>query len=599
MDPSTVADAVTPSERHAHVVEPIDAVPPTRSWVPGFIWAAGVFLVSLALSYWYYHHAWVHPTESWVGGQGDPEQEMWFMRWPMYALLHGHNPLLTDYMLYPSGTNLMWNTSDIAPGLMFAPVTAMWGPVVSYNLLMLLAPPTTALTAYLAFRRWSARLGAAAGAMLFGFCPFLMAHSSGHLHLVLLALVPVILLLLDEILVRQSWPWWVSGCGLGLVLVAQLLTSEEIFAIVSVLAVIGVIILALLHQRRVGEKLRYAWHAAAAAAGVFVVLASYPLYTQFHGSNKVTETIHSNNVFVTDLLNTVLPVNQRLRPDWGLKYLHNFTGNGAEWTGYLGVPLLVVLIALLVARWRQPIVLFSAIMGTIALVFSFGPWLHVDGHEYRAVPLPWQPVSKLPVLHQLVPGRISFAVTLFAGLGLALAITEVARSRGLWLKVGGLVAVVLVAILWIPGELPTATVRTPSYFTSSAVKRIPEGSVALVLPYVDGLQDEHAMLWQAQAGMRFRMVDGWAIIPGDHAGPMTQTRRTFSALTPATARIPDAAAARIRAELKRQHVQTILVGPWLNGDPRTQQRTAQAVTQIVDRPPDERGDVIAWYDLRF
>jgi hypothetical protein len=598
MDTPSVTDAVTSSDDEVRTDEPVEAPSRTRSRLPGILWPVGLFLITLALSYWYYHRAWVHPMDSWIGGQGDPEQQMWFMRWPIYALMHANNPLYTDYLLYPSGTNLMWNGSDITPGLLIWPVTVIWGPVLSYNVLMLLAPPASALAAYAAFRRWSNRLGAAAGALLFAFCPFVIAHSSGHLHLVLIALLPLSLLLLDEILVRQSWPWWVSGGLFGLLCVAQLLTSEEILAIMCLLAAAGVVILVLLHRSQVRDKLAYVWRAAAAAVGVFVVLAAYPLYIQFLGSNQVKETIHSNNVYVTDLLNVVIPVNQRVRPHWVLKYIFRFTGNGSEWTGYIGVPLLVILIVLLIARWRRPIVLYSAIMGTIALLFSLGPWLHIGGHQYRIL-MPWAPFTKMPVLHQLIPGRFSIVVTLFVALGLALAITEVARSRHLWARGAAVVGVGLVALFWLPGALPLTRVPTPSYFTSSAVNQIPAGSVALVLPYVSGAKEQHAMLWQAQAGMRFRMIDGWAIIPGNHAGPMTQTRITFSSLTPETARIPDATAAQIRTELGSQHVQTILVGPYLNGDPRRQQSAVKVVTQIVGRPPVQQGGVAAWYGLQF
>lgn len=595
----TVNGAESASEEPTQATSAPQSPPTSRHHLlVAFLWPAGVFLVGLALSYWYYHGAWVHPTSSWIGGQGDPEQQMWFMRWPLYAISRGNNPLLTDYLQYPSGTNLMWNTSDIVPGLAIFPVTLVWGPVVAYNVLMLLAPPTTALTGYVAFRRWASRLGAAFGALLVAFSPFMIAHSSGHLHLILLALLPLTLLLLDEILVRQSWRWWLSGAALGLVAAAQLLTAEEILMFEAIFAVVGVVVLAVLHRDRIKEKLRYAIRAGLAALVVFIAIAIYPMYVQFATSNKVSESIHGNDIFVTDLLNPVLPTNQRLHFEWAEKYVLRFTGNGSEWTGYIGIPLLVILITLVIFRWRKPVVLFSAVMGTIALLFSFGPWLHVDGHQYR-VPMPWAPFSKAPLLHQIIPGRFSLIVVLFVGLGLALAVTEVQRSRQRWLQGLGAIAAVLVILFWVPGWLPTAKVPTPAYFTSSAVNQIPQGSVALVLPYVIGPVDQHAMLWQAQAGMRFRMPEGWAIVPGDHAGPQSQTRTTFSSLTPATTHISDADAAKIRSELKGWGVQTVIVGPFQNDAPGTQQSAIKVVEQILGQPPVEQGGVQVWYNIRL
>ncbi|HKF34506.1 MAG TPA: hypothetical protein VKB37_19270, partial [Jatrophihabitantaceae bacterium] len=416
---ATPADEATrPSDETASAAATAQS-PPTsrrRRLLVGAMWPAAVFAVALALSFWYYHEVWVHPGASWVGGPGDSEQQMWFLRWPLYAISHGNNPLLTNFLLYPSGTNLMWNTSDIVPGLVMFPVTLVWGPVVTYNALMLLGPPTTALTAYAAFRRWASRLGAALGGLLLAFSPFVTTHSPGHLHLILIALLPLTLLLLDEVLVRQSWRWWISGAVLGIVVAAQLLTAEEVLSFEVIFAAVGVVVLAVLHRKRIKEKLPYATRAVLTALAVFAVIASYPLHVQFATSNKVSEPIHNNNIFVTDLLNTVLPFNQRLRPEWVVKYVAKFTGNGAEWTGYIGLPLLLILITLVILRWRRPVVLFTAVMGTIALLFSFGPSLHIDGHDYH-VPMPWAPFSNLPLLHQIIPGRISLIVTLFAALG--------------------------------------------------------------------------------------------------------------------------------------------------------------------------------------
>ena len=105
------------------------------------------------------------------------------------------------------------------------------------------------------------------------------------------------------------------------------------------------------------------------------------------------------------------------------------------------------------------------------------------------------------------------------------------------------------------------------------------------------------MLWQAQSGMRFRMAEGWAIVPGDHAGPQSQTRTTFSLLKPGMTHIPEDDAAKIRAELKGWHVQTVIIGPFLNEQPGTRESAIKVVTQILGRPPVEQGGVQVWYDV--
>jgi hypothetical protein len=98
--------------------------------------------------------------------------------------------------------------------------------------------------------------------------------------------------------------------------------------------------------------------------------------------------------------------------------------------------------------------------------------------------------------------------------------------------------------------------------------------------------------------MRFRMVEGWAIVPGDHAGSQSQTRTTFSMLTPGTTHIPDQTAAKIRQELGTWRVQTVIVGPWLAGDPRTQDAAVKVVDQVLGRVPQRQGGVYVWYNVR-
>src|SRR5579863_1521254 len=65
---------------------------------------------------------------------------MWFLAWTAFALGHHHMPLFSTYLDYPAGVNLMWNTSVLLPGALLAPLTDRAGPVVSYNVLVTLAP---------------------------------------------------------------------------------------------------------------------------------------------------------------------------------------------------------------------------------------------------------------------------------------------------------------------------------------------------------------------------------------------------------------------------------------------------------------------------
>src|SRR5688500_10909910 len=83
--------------------------------------------------------AWSSPTtRTLAGGDGDPAIFIWFLRWIPFALEHGHDLLVAHHLNYPDGVNLMWNTSLVLPGLLLAPLTNRFGPVLTFNVLLVL-----------------------------------------------------------------------------------------------------------------------------------------------------------------------------------------------------------------------------------------------------------------------------------------------------------------------------------------------------------------------------------------------------------------------------------------------------------------------------
>ncbi len=541
-----------------------------------------VFLVAAAISISYLG-AGLWATDTWRGNVGDPEQFMWFLSSVPHALARAHNPLLSNYELYPQGVNLMWNTSVVLAGVVVSPVTALAGPVFSYNLLLVLGPIATACTAYWAFRRYvDSPVAAGIGGLAFAFSPFLLVHSSGHLHLVLLALMPVMLVLVDELLVRQRGRWWLTGGLIGLVAACQVLTSEEMLAIDAMVGGLALIFLCVLHPHAIRSRVSYVVRAAVCAVVIFVLLAGYPLYIQLFGPQKAPGA-HGPSTYSTDLLNLIWPVNQWVNLGIGTP---SFTGNASEWTGYLGIPLIVLLIGVTVRFWRRrPLVPVAAILIVVLIVLSFGPHLHVAGRT-TSIPLPWAVAERLPLLENLLPGRISVAIGLLAALLLAVFLDDLVLQRG-WRRLAGATLVALIALSWVPGGLRTTTIRTPAFFTSSAQTRLPDGSVALIVPYTNGPLNEQAVLWQANGGMRLRIVNGWVIVPGPHwGGPnaISQALDQADAIT-----VTPQLRASIFADLRRLHVDTVIVGP-------SSKRASDIamLTRVFGRPPTAASDVVLW-----
>jgi len=144
--------------------------------------------------------AWRAPTGRWVGYGFDPALFIWSLRWLPFAITHGHDPLTSNYLNYPDGFNLMWNTSILFPALVLSPVTLLFGAVFSYNVLSALALALSGWCAYLAFRRYAGRGAAAVGGLLYGFSSFMFGQAFNHPHMTIALFPPLALLLLDEAL---------------------------------------------------------------------------------------------------------------------------------------------------------------------------------------------------------------------------------------------------------------------------------------------------------------------------------------------------------------------------------------------------------------
>ena len=252
-DPPVIADAEAPVE------------PAARHWRGDLLLLLGYVAASLVFWRQVLPHLGTHA----LGGAAlDPGLFVWFLNWTPYAILHGLDPFRTTFIDAPIGVSAMWNTSVLGLGVLFAPVTLVFGPIASFNLVCILGPPLSAWTASFWLRRYVSPLPAALGGLLFGFSPFVIAQSrAGHLMFTWLVLVPVILMLAEDLLWRVPRPIWPQAPLLGLVIAAQLLISSETLLIVSMLCVGVALALALRHPHAARQRLGALVPAAAVTVG--------------------------------------------------------------------------------------------------------------------------------------------------------------------------------------------------------------------------------------------------------------------------------------------------------------------------------------------
>jgi len=572
----------------------------------------------LGLSILLFSGTWREPLTSVAsGGSPDVGIFIWFLRWVPFALGHMQNPLVTTYLDSPGGVNAMWNSSVLLAGLLAAPFTAVLGPIFSYNLLLTFAVATSGWCAFLAARRYVASpLPAVLGGLLYGFSPYMVAQSLGHLHLTLAFIPPLMLLLLDEILIRQRLSKVKMGVLLGLLATAQLLLAEELLATEVITAILGTAVLATLHPAMVRSHRRYALSALGVAAVVFVALSAVPLAIQFLGPERVSGPVQIRNTYVTDLLGFIVPTGQQLfAPAAAVRLTQDFSGYPPEWDAYLGLPLLAVLGYTTARFWRLPLVRVVSTLLLLLAVLSLGPTLHVAGHTTvlpvvvlalaaplirRVIPLrvtlyvfpaTWVGLALAPVLSSVLPARLMLYVFLFAALLLAVFVQEVVKHSQASVRTALLVGLALLPLIpRIP--FPSEPVAVPSFFTSGAAQQqIPDGSVALVLPY-SCLASSKAMVWQAASNMQFRMPEGYALNPGpSFNAPVSLTGNLVRGLE--SGMEPPALTSELRsqvfADLTLWKVRTIIIGPMSHQD-----QAVAFFSALTNRAPKSGGGVFLW-----
>ncbi len=553
---------------------------------------------------------------------GDPVNIAWFLRWTPFAIVHAHNPLYSTYIEYPKGVNLAQNTSMPLLGALSAPVSWLFGPVSSTTLLLWLAITSSAASCFFVLRRWVTWSPAAfVGGLFYGFAPYMVAQSSGHLNLVFVPLPPLVLLALYELVVAQDGRPHRWGLLLGLASAAQYLISPEVFLSTCLLAAIGLAVLAVARPRECRRRAGYVARGLGWAAVIGVPLIIYPVYFALFGPNSYVGSAHGSYPFPADLLAAVVPNSNQLLATRSIAAVGDrfIMGNIVENGGYLGVPLLLLVVVIVVRWWRVGFIRFAGGMAVVAWLLSLGPRLTVDTHT-TSIPMPLALLDHVHIVDSLVAARLGLYVDLFVAVVVAIGLdswrsrhrpahrTRTARSPLVRTGAVSLSAVVIVASLlpdWPRAEFP---VTIPAFFSSATARHIPTGSVVLTYPYPVGATNQ-AMLWQASDSMAFRLVGGYAIVPnaqrqatfdpfppGSEDVP-AELVGSFEGVTPADV-VPGLPAgaptpAQVRSFLAGNDVGSVILQP-VGDDPGAVYRL---FTATLGQPNSRSGGVDAWFDV--
>jgi hypothetical protein len=600
-------------------------------------------LAALAVTIW----LWRDPASRTVAGNpNDADQFAWFFRYDATAIAHLRLPaLITTAMNAPQGVNVMWNTFTLLPGVLLAPVTLLFGPQFSLNVLMTVGFAGSATAMFAVLRRWQVGVPAAAlGAAVYGFSPALVQSAIGHYDLQFAVLPPLI----ADAVLRLAFGRcraFRGGVWLGLLVTAQLFISEEILFDTVLAVLLLLVVVAASRPRDVVGRVAGLAAGLGTAACVAAVIAGYPLWVQFFGPIGQHGSPFTLDFFKNDLSTFVVPSSFMLFHTAGsAAEALKFQGHLPEYLGYLGWPLIVVLTAGAIGFWRRLPVRACAVACAVLEVFSLGGTLLASGHEHAWIKLPYYWLQDLPVLASALPDRFSIvadgaaaALLAFCADAAAPALAAfVARhrswlaARGLsWLASGRRAAVVvmccavLAVLPIVPRPLPAAAaIPLPSGWSAVfAALRLPPSASVLVVPIPMSTFTE-PLRWQADTGQPASLVGGYFMGPAKNGHAytdgegMSQAARYLNFLwaepgndlpTPLSAGVPASAYPTSRsyiavkavtdeqmiAQIEGWHVTAVVA---------VASRTsflAYYLTSLLGPPSAVAGDVMAWHTYRL
>ena len=448
----------------------------------------------------------------------DPNFYTWAMQWWPYAVSHGLNPLYSTQIGAPGGYNLAWATTTPSVGLLMWPVTAAFGILVSFNLMLLLVPPVSAWAAFAAARRLTGRFWASllAGAV-YGLTPFELVHDwQGQPNLTVIALFPLMVYLVlcwwDGALGRIGFVGWMT-----VAMALEFYTFNEAFVgMTAVWAGVLVIGFAVAGRAARLKVARLGLLTAIAYGGAIVLSAPYLVYALRHYPKSLNR---QQPAFSLHLIRLVLPVSDKL---FGLTPLIRYSNHlgRSDIDDYVGLPLLLIPFALAVFARSSRTARLLAIVLVFVIALAAGPVLIIGNREL--VHLPWGRLWSLPIARSAEPSRLIIFAYLVLALALALWLAAPAATRRVrvarWSL--GLLAVAAViadlptsngAVNPLPlGYQPPATMRAvnqlPAFITDGLYRQyLRPGETVVIVTY----RGNAGMLFQADADFYFRIAGGF------------------------------------------------------------------------------------------
>ncbi len=536
-----------------------------------------------------------------VSSDGDQYLFEWFFAVAADSVWHLHNPLFSYLQNYPDGVNMMANTATLGLGIPLSPITLLFGPSVTWTIVLTGSLAATAAAYYWIFSRHlvRSRVAAAIGGGLCGFAPAMISHGTAHPNFVALFLIPFIVLRLIKL--AQTGNPVRNGALVGLMLSYQIFLGEEVLFI-------GMLYFAAFALAYTVSRPREAWGMAPrfgagilVAAFVAFVLVAYPLWWQFHGPQSYDALIHGQRG--NDVAAFVRFSTESIAGD--ASSAKGFAWNPTEENAFFGWPLVALTIVNAIWLARTSLIARTfALSGFVMAVLSLGVRIVVFHHDTH-IPGLWRMFATLPLFESLIESRLAIACIPPVGALLALATDRVLELtpaqpvrglRGLWL---GAVAAVLLPI--VPTRLEVEQrMPAPEFFSSGTWQHYVDPGGSVVVAPIPG-DDPVALDWQMTAGMGFPIAGGYFVGPTGpndkrgrygaaptHTGVLLSTASESGRLPP----IDDTDQVKTLEDLRRWRASVVILAPV-----RNHQALRSTLERLLNKPAQWVNGVWLW-DVR-
>lgn len=415
--------------------------------------------------------------------------DVWSLWWVARQITHLGNPWFTTHMAAPVGVQLGFDTLMPLAGAVMTPVTLLFGPSASFNLLAIVTPGLAAYAMYRAARLWlPGRVGPIAAGAFFGLSGMLASQDWEHLHTAIGAVfLPVTL----EAAVRlRRDPALRRGILLGLVVGALVLVDQEAAVMAAILA--ALVLIPWLLPRPGTARLR----AVAAGAVSALVVASPQILAmaQAAGPGGPKPAPLANYAKYGAELPALFAPSPRLAR-YGLTGLASIyrAHTSAELLATFGVILSAMAALGLIVSWRRHGSRGLALLWLGCAALALGPTLYIGTRQFVPLAGTWRGLRVSQVMPYTwlirLPGLSSFReadrLALLGLVGAAL----LAGAAVDWLRRHAWPLIVVVAALaaleagW-PGDpgQPTLPTALPALDRPIAADR--SGSVVVDVPFI-------------------------------------------------------------------------------------------------------------------